>query len=97
MPEDLGKRGAIGGSLKWLFGYLRPYRSIFIPSLLALFVTAGLSLVFPLILKDLIGDPADAWKGEVAAEQVKESLDRNLKWLIGALCLQAFIAFWRVL
>lgn len=97
MSKDSGKRGKIGGSLKWLLGYLRPYRAIFIPSLLALFVTAALSLVFPLVLKDLIGDPADAWKNGVDAQSVKEGLDRNMKWLVGALCLQAFIAFWRVL
>lgn len=78
-------------------GYLWPYRAIFFPSLLALFVTAGLSLVFPLLLKDLIGDPADAWRNGVDPEAVKSGLDRNMKWLIAALSLQAFIAFWRVL
>jgi len=97
MSKDSGKRGNVGSSLKWLFGYLRPYRAIFIPSLIALFVTAALSLVFPLILKDLVGDPADAWKNGVDAQKVKEGLDENMKWLVGALSLQAFIAFWRVL
>jgi len=71
MSKDSGKRGNVGSSLKWLFGYLRPYRAIFIPSLIALFVTAALSLVFPLILKDLVGDPADAWKNGVDAQKVK--------------------------
>ncbi|MFC7337314.1 ABC transporter ATP-binding protein [Haloferula chungangensis] len=97
MSKESGKKGKVSGSMKWLFGYLRPYRAIFIPSLLALFVTAALSLVFPLILKDLIGDPADAWKNGVDAQTVKDGLDQNMKWLVGALCLQAFIAFWRVL
>jgi len=86
-----------GAAMAWLWTYLSPHKSIFIPSLLALFVTAGLALVFPFLLKDLIGDPADAWKEGVNVEHVKEGLDRNLKWLVAALCLQAFIGFWRVL
>ncbi|MEP4076804.1 ABC transporter ATP-binding protein [Haloferula sp.] len=97
MSKDSGKKGKVGGSLKWLFGYLRPYRAIFIPSLIALFVTAALSLVFPLLLKDLIGDPADALRGKVDPSEIKERLDGSLKWLVAALSLQAFIAFWRVL
>jgi len=97
MADGEGGRARAGASLKWLWKYLRPQRRIFVPSLVALFVTAGLSLVFPLLLKDLIGDPADAWRDGVDGAAVKEGLDRNLKWLLLALSLQAFIAFWRVL
>ena len=100
MPTDgetKEKKTRPSEALRWLWTYLSPHKAIFLPSLLALFVTAGLALVFPLVLKDLIGDPMDAWKGGVDGEQVKEGLNRNLKWLVGALCLQAFIGFWRVL
>lgn len=97
MPKDEGRKAKPGEALRWLWKYLRPHRAIFIPSLIALFVTAGLSLVFPLLLKDLIGDPADAWRDGVDSEAVRDGLDRNLKWLVLALSLQAFIAFWRVL
>lgn len=85
-------------ALTWLWGYLKPQRAIFLPSLLALFVTAGLALVFPLLLKDLIGNPADALKGDgVDPAVIQEGLNRNLKWMLAALGLQAFIGFWRVL
>lgn len=81
----------------WLWRYVRPYRAVFIPSLIALFVTAGLSMVFPFLLKDIIGDPADAWKRGVDAAEMSDRLNHSMKWMVGALCLQAFIAFWRVL
>ena len=85
-------------ALAWLWGYLRPQRAIFLPSLAALFVTAALALVFPLLLKDLIGNPADALAGvEIDPEVIQEDLNRNLKWMLAALGLQAFIGFWRVL
>ena len=32
------------------YGYLNRYRTVFVPSLIALFVTAGLSLAFPYYL-----------------------------------------------
>lgn len=95
--ETSEKKARPSEALRWLWGYLSPHKAVFLPSLLALFVTAGLALVFPLVLKDLIGDPMDAWKGGVDLDQVKEGLNRNMKWLVGALCLQAFIGFWRVL
>ena len=73
------KKAKPGAALVWLWTYLKPHRAVFLPSLLALFVTAALAVVFPLLLKDLIGDPADAWRDGVGIEQVKEGLSRNLK------------------
>ncbi|WP_367875373.1 ABC transporter ATP-binding protein [Luteolibacter sp. Populi] len=64
---------------------------------MALFVTAGLGLAFPFFLKDLIGDPADAWKGgaiDVAA--TRQKADAKILMLVGILAVQAFIAYWRV-
>ena len=84
------------GSLGWALSYVRPYRKVFIPSLIALFVTAGLSLAFPFFLKDLVGDPADAWKGGVDAAATRDRADQVIFWLLGALAVQAFIAYWRV-
>jgi ATP-binding cassette subfamily B protein len=91
------KKRDIKGGLGWVLGYLKPHRRIFIPSLIALFVTAALSLAFPLFLKDLIGDPADALRNGVDAAATKAKADEKILWLLGALALQAFIAFWRVL
>lgn len=90
------KKRDIMGSLGWALSYVRPYRKVFIPSLIALFVTAGLSLAFPFFLKDLVGDPADAWKGGVDAAATRDRADQVIFWLLGALAVQAFIAYWRV-
>jgi ATP-binding cassette subfamily B protein len=91
------KKRDIKGGLGWVLSYLKPHRKIFIPSLVALFVTAALSLAFPLFLKDLIGDPADALRHGVDAAATQARADKTILWLLGALALQAFIAFWRVL
>lgn len=94
--EDKKKRDIKGG-LAWVLSYVRPYRHIFIPSLAALFVTAALSLAFPFFLKELIGDPADAWKdGSIDVQATRQKADETILWLIGILAVQAFIAYWRV-
>jgi ATP-binding cassette subfamily B protein len=94
--EDKKKRDIKGG-LAWVLSYVRPYRNIFIPSLAALFVTAALSLAFPFFLKELIGDPADAWKdGSIDVQATRRKADETILWLIGILAVQAFIAYWRV-
>ncbi|WP_193211247.1 ABC transporter ATP-binding protein [Luteolibacter marinus] len=93
---ESGKKGDIKGSLAWVLSYVRPYRKVFIPSLIALFVTAGLALAFPFFLKDLVGDPADAWKGGGDAVATRDKADQVIFWLLGALAVQAFIAYWRV-
>ena len=83
-------------SLKWIFGYLMQEKAVFVPSLIALFLTALLSLAFPWFLKDLIGNPADALRSEVDPRIVLEKSNRVILWLLGALALQAIIAFFRV-
>jgi ATP-binding cassette subfamily B protein len=90
------KKRDIKGGLGWVLSYVRPHRKIFIPSMIALFVTAGLSLAFPWFLKDLIGNPADAWKSGVDAVAIRQKADQKILWLIGILAVQAFIAYWRV-
>ena len=90
------KKGDIKGGLGWVLSYLKPHRKIFIPSVIALFVTAGLSLAFPLFLKDLIGDPADSLRSGVDAAATKARADQKILWLLGVLAVQAFIAYWRV-
>ncbi|MGE9266802.1 MAG: ABC transporter transmembrane domain-containing protein, partial [Verrucomicrobiales bacterium] len=79
-----------------LYGYLEPYRGIFLPSLVALFVTAGLSLAFPYFLGQLIGSPQEALAKGAEAEVVKENINRVVLSLLGVLLLQAFISYWRV-
>jgi len=90
------KKRDVKGGIAWVLSYVRPYRKIFIPSVLALFFTAGLSLAFPWFLKDLIGDPADAWKNGVDTLATRHKADGKIVWLVGILAVQAFVAYWRV-
>ncbi len=80
----------------WLWHYLSRHKKVFLPSLVALFFTAGLSLVFPWFLKDLIGDPSDALRRGVNPQIVVQKVDRDVLVMVAALALQAFIGFWRV-
>ncbi len=85
-------------SHKWILGYLMQEKAVFLPSLVALFLTAALSLAFPWFLKDLVGNPVDAFRGGQAPDPAKVLADSNsvaLK-LLAALALQAFIGFFRV-
>lgn len=81
---------------KFLYKYLLRYKAIFFPALLALMLTAGLSLAFPYYLGSLIGTPAEALKGNADFTVVEESLNKTIFILVGILTLQAVIAFFRV-
>jgi len=93
---EADKKRDVKGGIGWVLSYVRPHRKIFIPSVIALFVTAGLSLAFPWFLKDLVGDPADAWKRGVDAAATSRKADAKIVWLLVILAVQAFIAYWRV-
>jgi ATP-binding cassette, subfamily B, bacterial len=80
----------------WLWHYLSRHKKIFLPSLVALFFTAALSLVFPLCLKDLIGDPSDALRKGIDTQLVLQKVDRVVVIMLCALALQALIGYWRV-
>jgi ATP-binding cassette subfamily B protein len=81
---------------RWVLGYLMREKRIFLPSLAALFFTAGLSLAFPWFLKELIGNPADAMNKGIPVEEVLEKSNRVVLQLVAVLALQAVIAFFRV-
>lgn len=80
------------------YGYLDRYRAVFLPSMVALFVTAALSLAFPFYLSSLIGSPAESFRtgAEVDVDVVTSKINRTVLTLIGILALQAFISYWRV-
>jgi len=71
-------------------------KAVFIPSMLALFFTAILSLAFPWFLKELIGNPTDALHTGVDPTAILAKSNRVVLQLVGVLALQAFVAFWRV-
>ena len=84
------------------YGYLNRYRTVFVPSLIALFVTAGLSLAFPYYLSKLIGSPTGSpleMLNSTASPDVsviRSNINQTVITLLAILALQAFIAYWRV-
>ena len=79
-----------------LYSYLGKYRRIFIPSVIALFLTGARSLAFPYYLGSLIGSPQEAMQNGVEAGKVSEQINRVISTLLIILCIQAFVAYWRV-
>jgi ATP-binding cassette subfamily B protein len=71
-------------------------KAVFLPSLLALFLTAMLSLAFPYFLKELVGNPSDALKRSVDPALILERSNRIVLELLAVLGLQAVVAFFRV-
>jgi ATP-binding cassette subfamily B protein len=83
-------------SLRWMIGYLMREKSIFLPSLAALFFTAFLSLGFPYFLKELVGNPVEAMKSGIDPQVVLERSNGIVLKLLAVLALQALVAFFRV-
>jgi len=83
-------------SNRWILSYLLKEKKVFIPSLIALFVTAGLALAFPYFLKELVGSPVDGLQNAVPPAEIMEKINRTILFLLGALFLQAVIGFFRV-
>lgn len=83
-------------SNRWILSYLLKEKAVFIPSLIALFITAILALAFPYFLKELVGSPVDGMKNAVPQTEIMEKINRTIIFLISALTLQAFIGFFRV-
>ena len=83
-------------SNRWILGYLMREKAVFLPSLLALFLTAMLSLAFPYFLKELVGSPSDALRRSVDPALILERSNRIVLELLAVLGLQAVVAFFRV-
>ncbi len=83
-------------SNRWILTYLLKEKAVFIPSLIALFVTAGLALAFPYFLKELVGSPVDGMRDAVPRAAIMGKINDTILWLLGALFLQAVIGFFRV-
>ncbi|MCX8494936.1 MAG: ABC transporter transmembrane domain-containing protein [Akkermansiaceae bacterium] len=94
MPDPKPK--APISSHRWILGYLMREKAVFLPSLVALFFTAMLSLAFPWFLKELIGNPTDALKAGIDPQVVLAKSNRVVLELIAVLALQAVVAFFRV-
>ena len=90
--EGKGKSGRVPALA--LYRYLDRYRAVFLPSLLALFVTAGLSLAFPYFLGSLIGFEGGGLAGalrsgvDLDVDKVQENINRTVLTLLALLALQ---------
>ncbi|MGJ8696208.1 MAG: ABC transporter ATP-binding protein [Verrucomicrobiaceae bacterium] len=97
MPEEEKKSRRIDWKKTFgLYSYLGKYRKIFIPSVIALFLTGAMSLAFPYYLGSLIGSPQEAMQSGVDAEQVSARIDQVILTLLIILGLQSIVAYWRV-
>ncbi len=83
-------------SNRWILGYLMREKAVFLPSLMALFLTAILSLAFPYFLKELVGSPSDALRRSIDPALILERSNRIVLELLAVLGLQAVVAFFRV-
>jgi ATP-binding cassette subfamily B protein len=73
--------------------YLRPHFNVFIPAMLALALTAGLTVAFIYLLSDLAGKGLAGAKGpEWTAE-----MHQKLWMMLGLISTQAVIAFFRIM
>ena len=73
--------------------YLRPHFNVFIPALIALAFTGGLTVVF---IKELAALAGKGLGGATGAEWMLELQD-TCWFLVALVAAQAFIAFWRIL
>ena len=73
--------------------YLRPHFKVFIPAILALALTGGMTILFIKELAALVGKGIG---GATGPEWMAE-LNHSVWFLIGIVGAQAFIAFWRIL
>ena len=73
--------------------YLRPHFNVFIPALIALAFTGGLTVVF---IKELAALAGKGLGGASGPEWMAE-LDDKALFLVGLVATQAFVAFWRIL
>jgi ATP-binding cassette, subfamily B, bacterial len=94
MSEPIPKKPR--SSHRWVLGYLMREKKIFLPSLVALFLTAILSLAFPYYLKELIGNPADALRQGVDPALILERSNHVVLMLVSVLAVQSVVAFFRV-
>ena len=65
MPAAETKKKSPISSNRWILSYLLREKRVFIPSLIALLVTACLALAFPYFLKELVGSPVDSLRDAV--------------------------------
>ncbi len=97
-PSDLPVSKKIWDRTAWkdaafFLRYLRPHFNVFIPALIALALTAVLTVTFINLLAEVAGKGLGGAKGPEWMAELKHSL----MVVAGIVCTQAFIAFWRIM
>ncbi|RFC43866.1 MAG: ATP-binding cassette, subfamily B [Verrucomicrobia bacterium] len=73
----------------WIFGYLSRYRRMFVPAMIAVLATSGMSMAFPVLMGQLIGE-------SMSDDAVAQRANQIALTLLGILSLQSCITFVRM-
>jgi len=98
MPEEERASKKLWDRAAWkeagfFLTYLRPHSRVFVPALIALAITGGLTIWF---IKELAALAGKGIGGASGPEWMAEVND-TLWFLVAIISVQAFIAFWRIL
>jgi len=90
-------RSSLAG-LRWMASYLRPHIRSFAPALVAMFVTAALSLAFPFLMAKIIGKAGQGAPAALAEGALPDlsQINQITGLLLAILAVQAVIAYWRI-
>ncbi|MCB1278311.1 ABC transporter transmembrane domain-containing protein [Prosthecobacter sp.] len=77
----------------FFLNYLRPHYNVFVPAVIALAITGGMTIIF---IKELAAVAGKGIGGATGPEWMAE-LNHSVWFLVGIVAVQAFIAFWRIL
>ncbi len=79
----------------WVFAYLGRYKTMFIPGIIAVLITSAMSMAFPILMGELIGEAMNA--GDPAGNQaLLETVNQVALTLVIILSIQACITFGRM-
>ena len=95
-PDDSSERRRPGredfAQLRRLLGYTKPYRGGLVAGIAAVAIAGGLSLLFPLIIRDLLNT---AFAPDATRDTAVPALDRTAALLFGLMLVQAVFNFVR--
>ncbi len=73
----------------WIFGYLSRYKIMFVPAMIAVLATSAMSMAFPVLMGQLIGE-------SMSDDAVLERANQIAMTLLGILSVQSCITFVRM-